>query len=330
PVALLDPVDVGGVTVSRATLHNEREVLKKDIRPGDKVQVIRAGDVIPEILKRIPVRGKKRGQEFSMPKTCPACGTGVEKEGAYYFCPAGLSCPAQLTERIVHFASPGAADIQGLGEKIAGQLVENAYVENIADIYHLDSDELKNLDGFADRSAKKLHRAIQKATDIPLDRFLYALGIRHVGEHTARILSRHFGSLESVRTADVNSLESIAEIGSGTARSIESFFSTETNQKIVDRLLASGMHVRDVQGQSRKTPLEGLTFVFSGKLKGFTRKEAKDLVESLGARASSSVSGQTDVLVAGKDPGSKYEEAREHEVKIIGEEEFSRWMDDVS
>jgi DNA ligase (NAD+) len=194
PVALLDPVEVGGVTVSRATLHNQDEVKRKDVRVGDRVRVIRAGDVIPEVLERVEENGQ-RGRAFAMPGSCPACGTTVTREGAYVVCPAGLSCPAQRIGRITHYASREAMDIETLGEKNVRQLVERGLVEDLADLYRLRPERLEELDGFAEKAARKLHRAVQGSKEPPLDRFLYALGIRHVGEHVARVLARRFGSL---------------------------------------------------------------------------------------------------------------------------------------
>lgn len=227
PVALLQPVDVGGVTVSRATLHNEDEVHRKDVRPGDKVRVARAGDVIPEVVERIKERGKKRGKTFSMPKRCPVCDSEIVEEGAYHFCPASLSCPAQIRGGIAHFASQSGMDIEGLGEKTIRKLHEKGLVKNVADLYRLSPDDLLDLEGFAEKSAKKLHQAIMATREPPLHRFLYGLGIRHVGERVARVLAERFETLDAVRKAKKEQLEEIPEIGPEIAASVEAFFKLE-------------------------------------------------------------------------------------------------------
>jgi DNA ligase (NAD+) len=201
PVALLQPVDVSGVTVSRATLHNEDELRRKDVRPGDRVRMIRAGDVIPGVKERVGQPCKKRANPFSMPDHCPVCGAAVEREGAYYFCPAGLSCPAQLQGRVLHYASRNALDIDHLGEKTVGQLVPWDMVQDLADLYRLSVVDLKSLEGFAEKSASELHKAIQGAKEARLDRFLYALGIRHVGNRIARVFAAEYGSLNAHPTS---------------------------------------------------------------------------------------------------------------------------------
>ncbi len=328
PVALLDPVDVGGVTVSRATLHNEDEVHEKDVRPGDKVRIIRAGDVIPEVVERIKSGGKKRGSKFSMPGKCPVCGTEVVKEGAYYFCPAGLSCPAQLKSRIHHYASQEAMDIENLGEKIVNRMVDKKMLENLPDLYHLSEEDIKQLEGFAEKSAQKLYDAIQDSKNPELDRFLYALGIRHVGQHIARVLAREFKSLDKIRKADYDRLIEIPEIGPEIAETVRDFFEEDVNQEMIDNLLEAGVSVKDVKSR-KKTPLEGKTFVFTGELDNYSRSDAKKLVESLGARATSSVSGNTDYLVAGENPGSKLDDAREANVEILDEKKFQKLIDEV-
>jgi DNA ligase (NAD+) len=326
PVALLQPVDVGGVTVSRATLHNEEEVLRKDVRPGDKVRVARAGDVIPEVMERIKEPGKKRGNKFSMPDTCPACSAKVIKEGAYYFCPAGLSCPSQLIGHIIHFASRDALDIEGLGDKTAKDMVDKEMVKDMADLYQLSVDDLLQLDGFAQKSATQLYEAIQSTKNPRLDRFLYALGIRHVGQHIARVLSQEYRTFDKLRKTSRSQLEEIAEIGPGIAQSVEKFFGEEENRAVLDRLASLGIKPQEMESGKETTALEGKTFVFTGKLQGYTRKEAEDRVETLGARATSSVSSQTDYVVVGENPGSKIDEAREQGVEILDEKEFEELL----
>lgn len=322
PVALLEPVDVGGVTVSRATLHNADEVERKDVRPGDRVRIVRAGDVIPEVLERLPQPGVKRARPFSMPRRCPVCGAEVVREGAYYLCPAGLSCQAQLVGRVLHYASRDAMNIDHLGEKTAQQLVARDMVHDVADLYHLSVDDLEALEGFAHRSASQLHDAIQGATRARLDRFLYALGIRRVGRRVARLLASELGSLEAVRRASAERLERVPEIGTEIARSVAEFFGQKQNRRVLERLHAAGVRVEDMPADHRRQPLEGKTFVLTGTLETCTRAEAEDRIEALGGRATSSVSAETDYVVVGADPGSKRDEARERGVKLIDEREF--------
>ena len=328
PVALLDPVDVGGVTVSRATLHNAGEVQRKDVRPGDKVRVKRAGDVIPEVVERIKEPGRKRSESFEMPGKCPVCGSEVYREGAYHFCPGGLSCRAQLKGSLVHYASREAMDIDHLGEETAKALIERGMVEDIADLYALEAEQLEELEGFAERSAGQLHEAIQSAKSPRLDRFLYALGIRHVGEHVVGVLAGELGDLESVREASADRLREIDEIGPEIADSIAGFFADERNMEVLDRLLDAGVVPKPVKDGS-EGPLEGLTVVFTGGLEGHTRSEARRRVEDLGGRVTDSVSSATDYLVVGDDPGSKMDEAREEEsVEILDEEGFEDLLEE--
>lgn len=328
PVALLEPVEVGGVTVSRATLHNQEEVKKKDVRPGDQVKVIRAGDVIPEIAERIERSGGKRSKPFKMPGKCPVCDTEVEREGAYVICPAGLSCKAQLKGSLSHYASRAALDINSLGEKVVGRLVDYEMISKIPDLYRLEKDDLKKLEGFAGKSAEKLFKAIQDSRSPDLHKFLYALGIRHVGSHVARVLAREFKTLAAIQKAGFEELKKINEIGPEIAESIVHFFRNKKNQENLEELKNLGMEVQEEHlGESNK--LEGKTFVFTGELENFTRDEAKDQIESLGGRATSSVSDQTDYLVVGEGPGSKRDEAKKRDVEIIGEKRFMKMLGKV-
>ncbi len=326
PVALLDPVNVGGVTVSRATLHNEDEVKKKDVRPGDRVRVMRAGDVIPEIAERIPQKGKERGPKFSMPDHCPVCGSEVVREGAYDFCQAGLSCKAQLTGSLIHYASKEALDIETLGEKNVKQLVNKGMVNDIADFYHLKVDDLKKLEGFAEKSAKKLYDAVQDTKNPSLDRFIYALGIRHVGQHIARVLAEKFGSLNALMKAEISDLKNIDEIGPEIAHSVYHFFQEDKNQKILKRLKKAGVKVQTMEAKKESQILEGKNFVFTGALENYTRDEAKKIVEDLGGRVTSGVSGETDYVVAGEDPGSKLEQAKKQNVTILDKRQFQKLL----
>jgi DNA ligase (NAD+) len=321
PVALLQPVDIGGVTVSRATLHNEEEVLKKHIRIGDKVRIARAGDVIPEVVESLNTT-KKTKNSFSMPKKCPSCGSRVYKEGAYYFCVSGLTCHAQLVGRIMHYASRPAFNIDGLGEETIKQLVDKHMVHDMADLYNISEDDLKQLEGFSAKSAKKLHNSIHKNKDINLDRFLYALGIRHVGRHIARVLAQHFAHWEKIAEANRKSLSSIQEIGPEIAQSITSFFRDLKNTNVIHRICQAGVRIKKPRIKASKQ-LQGQTIVFTGELKDYTRDEAKEEAEVRGLHAASSVSDNTDYVIVGENPGSKYDQAKQKNVKILNENQFN-------
>lgn len=326
PVALLEPVEIGGVTVSRATLHNEDEAKKKDVRPGDRVRVFRAGDVIPEVAEVTEKKGRGRPSPFSMPGKCPVCGSEIVREGAYYFCPAGLSCPAQLKGRLLHFASRDGMNIQTLGEKVAEQLVDEGLVEDLSDLYTLEKKDFLGLERFAEKSAENLYREIEGSKHAPFHRFIYALGIRHVGGFVAGLLAEHFGSINKLMDANYEKLRDIEEIGPEIAESISDFFSRKENRKSIERMYELGLSPkRPPSGGSR--PLAGKTFVFTGSLEGYSRSEAEELVESQGGRAASSVSGNTDYLVRGENPGSKLNDARNEGVTIIGEAEFQELID---
>jgi DNA ligase (NAD+) len=322
PVALLSPVDVGGVTVSRATLHNEDEVLKKDLRVGDKVRIARAGDVIPEVIERIPEPGEKRGQPFAMPKTCPVCGTAVLREGAYYFCPAGLSCRAQLIGHILHYASRYAMNIDGLGEKIAAQLVDREMVKDVADLYALGTGGLLELEGFAEKSAENLQRSIRSAMTPKLDRFLLGMGIPQVGRHVARVLAEKYRSLEKLEMAREDDLRETPGVGPEIARSVAEFFSEEKNRAVLRKIRQAGVVVEAMPESRLGRALEGKTFVFTGELAGLKRSEAQAIVTELGGRAASSVSKSTDYVVVGENPGSKYDDARRLGVTVLDEAAF--------
>ncbi len=328
PVAVMEPVQVGGVTVSRATLHNEDEVRKKDIRIGDTVIVQRAGDVIPEVVKVVESARTGKEKPFRMPERCPECASRVVRlEGETAHRCIDLACPAQIRENIKHFVSRGAMDIDGLGDKIVTQLLDSGIVEDPADLYTLTKEKLLRLERFAEKSATNLVQAIAQSRNPPLDRFLFALGIRHVGEHVAKILAKTFGTLEAVSTATVEELSSVEGIGPVIAESIAGFFREPHNRKIIAKLLKAG-----VRPQERKVeegaPLAGKTFVFTGGLERFTRDQAKDLVESLGGKVSSSVTRKTDYVVAGADPGSKYEQARKLGLPILDEAAFLKLIGD--
>ncbi|MFP4066386.1 MAG: NAD-dependent DNA ligase LigA [Spirochaetaceae bacterium] len=326
PVALLEPVSIGGVTVSRASLHNEDEVRRKDVRVGDRVRVIRAGDVIPEVSAIVEEHSSDRGAPFTMPERCPACDTPVEREGAYYFCPAGLSCPAQITGRLKHFVSREAMDIENLGERNIAQLVSRGKISTIADLYYLEPEDLRELEGFADKSAQNVYSAIQGSKRRPLNRLIYALGIRHVGAHVAQVLAERFGSLEALESAEVEELEAIQDIGHSTARSIHTFFSEEENRRILERMRAAGVEPQPVSPPEETGALGGKSFVLTGTLERFTRAEARKRIEERGGKVSSSVSGATDYVVAGADPGSKLDQARKRGTPVLSEEDFLRLL----
>jgi DNA ligase (NAD+) len=322
PVALLRPVDVGGVTVSRATLHNARDVNRKDVRVGDRVRIERAGDVIPAVVERIEIAGRERGEPFSMPGRCPVCGSPVEAEGANHYCTGGLSCPAQLKRGIMHFASKGAFDMEGLGDRTVESMVDLGMLGSVADLFRLERDKLLELDGFAERSADNLLSAIERSKDIALARIIYALGIRNVGEHVAGLLAMHCGSLDALAAAPADELISIHEVGPEVAASVTGFFSNEMNRKTVDDLLSLGVSPIPPEVTAADLPLAGRTFVFTGSLEEITRNEAKSRVQALGGRVSSSVSAKTAYVVAGTDPGSKYEKAVRLGVTVLSVDEF--------
>jgi DNA ligase (NAD+) len=325
PVALLKPVEVGGVTISRATLHNADEVARKDIRIGDTVKVERAGDVIPAIAERVPVPGEQRSNPFCMPDHCPVCGSRVAREGAYFYCTGQLVCSAQLKGAIEHFASKHALNIEGLGKKTVAQLVDQGLVRSLDDLYRLTKDDLVKLDGFADRSATLLLASIVGSKTVPLDRFLMGLGIRQVGQHIAKVLAREFGSLNEILSADQERLQQIREIGPEISDSLVAYCAEPRNRKVITQLQESGVQVAPgmARGDRTTSPLAGKTFVFTGGLDHFTRTDAQQAVEAAGARLASSVSKKTSYVVVGRDPGSKLEQARALGVTILTEQEFA-------
>jgi DNA ligase (NAD+) len=334
PVALLKPVEVGGVTISRATLHNADEIARKDVRVGDTVKVERAGDVIPAIAERVPIPGEERKGAFAMPTRCPVCDSAVAREGAYYYCTGKAACPAQLKGMLEHFASKSALNINGLGKKTVAQLVEHGFVRDLSDLYALTKEQLLSLEGFADRSASLLLDGINRTRRAPLDRFLMGLGIRQVGQHIARVLARRFGNLDAIMAADRETLESVHEIGPEISDSLVSYFGEEHNRKVIARLRDLGVTIEAVEPTSTAGKagrrLEGKTFVFTGGLVGYSRDDAKRLVEELGGRAASTVSKQTDYVVAGAEAGSKLDQARKLGVTVLSEGEFNALIGEKS
>jgi DNA ligase (NAD+) len=329
PVAHLEPVEIGGVTVRRATLHNQEEIEKKDIRELDTVIVQRAGDVIPEVVK--PVLSKREGHEkrFVMPDRCPVCGTEAErKQGeAVLRCP-NINCPAQIRASLTHFASKGAMNIEGLGDKIISQMIDKGLIREEADLYGLGFDEVMRLDKVEQRAADNLLRAIENSKKTTLGKFLYALGIRNVGEHVAELLARYFGTLERLQEATMEDLRYDKEKGTGIkgigeviANSVLSFFEQASNRKRVKRLLESGIEFE--KGEAvRDTALEGKSFAITGSLSSVKRAEAKEIITARGGRFSSSLTKRTDYLVVGESPGSKLQKAKDLGIRVISEEEF--------
>jgi DNA ligase (NAD+) len=322
PVAHLEPVAVGGVTVRRATLHNQDEVQKKDVREGDTVIVQRAGDVIPEVVKIIESARTGGEQAFVMPSRCPACGTEVQREEGEVVlrCP-NLGCPAQVRESLNHFVSKYAMDIEGLGDKLIGKLIEKELIHDAADLYRLSEEDFLTLEKVKEKSAGNLMRAVERSKKTTLARFIYALGIRHVGEHVAAILADHFRDLKGLQAASETDLTAIDEIGPQIAESVVSYFSDESNRDYVRRLLEAGIHWAP-QAPSKGPLLSGKTFVLTGTLRSMTRSEAKASISRNGGRVASSVSGTTDYLVAGDSPGSKLEKARALSIRVLNEDEF--------
>lgn len=325
PVARLAPVQVGGVEISNATLHNQDEIDRKDVRIGDTVIVQRAGDVIPEIVAVVKEKRTGRERKFTMPRTCPACGAKVERqEGEVIARCVNIACPAQIKGRIEHFASRGAMDIEGLGEKLVNQLVDTGLVKSPADLYFLTKESLVALERMGEKSAQNLLDAIEASKTRPLARCIFALGIRHVGEHVAEILAEEFGSLDALIKADEARLSATREIGPTLARSIRQFFDNPENLATIGRLRKGGVQFPPVIRRPAKpdSAFAGKTFVFTGALQRFTREQAEAIVRERGGRAAGSVSKKTDYVVAGADAGSKLTKARELGVKVISEEDF--------
>jgi len=322
PVARLAPVFVGGVTVTNATLHNEDEVRRKDVRVGDTVVVRRAGDVIPEVVRVLPERRPGQTRVFTLPAECPECGSAVVRlaDEAVARCTGGLVCPAQRKQSLLHFASRRAMDIEGLGEKLVDQLVDAGLVHTPADLYALDVDRLAALERMAEKSARNVIAAIDSRRSTTLARFVFALGIRHVGEATAKELARHFGSLDGLMAAGEEELTAVRDVGPVVAESIAGFFAEPHNRQVIDALRAAGVHWREAApGASAAGPLAGSTFVLTGTLPTLSRDEAKALIEAAGGKAAGSVSSRTQYVVAGTEAGSKLERARELGIEILDE-----------
>ncbi len=322
PVAVLEPVNVGGAIVKRATLHNEDEIKRKDVRIGDWVMVARAGEVIPEIAGVLKERRTGEEKVFVMPRECPVCHSRVmREEGEVAWRCINASCPAQIKERIRHWASRDAMDIEGLGEKLIDQLVEGGWVKTIPDLYRLNKETLLQLERMGNKSADNLLRAIERSKRRELPRFIYALGIPHVGQFIARLLAEQFGSLDKLKEAKEEELLAIEGIGPTVAESVRQFFSNPQNRHMLEELKSLGVGPEELK-KKEEGPLAGKTFVFTGTLSNFSRDEARALVEERGGRAADTVSSRVDYVVVGENPGSKLAVAREKGIKILTEEEF--------
>jgi DNA ligase (NAD+) len=324
PVAKLEPVFVGGTTVSNATLHNVFELRRKGVRVGDTVIVRRAGDVIPEVVGRVP--GTRAGYvpNFRMPTQCPVCGSAVLREqgGIDHRCTGGLFCGAQRKQALLHFAGRRAMDVEGLGDKLVDQLVDSGLIRTLPELYTLGIAKLAALERMAEKSAANLVAGLEKSKQTTLARFLYALGIRHVGETTAKDLARHFGNIDRLMDATVEQLLQVNDVGPVVAQSLRAFFDQPHNREVVEQLRAAGITWADSEGAADNgpKPLAGQTFVLTGTLPTLSRDQAKDLIEAAGGKVSGSVSKKTHFVVAGAEAGSKLDKARELGVTVLDEQ----------
>jgi DNA ligase (NAD+) len=323
PVAALKPVPIGGTTVSRATLHNMDEIERLGVKIGDWVEVERGGDVIPKVTRVVEDKDHPRGHKsFHMPEKCPVCGTHVVRtEGEVDYRCVNANCPAKLRETILHFASRGVMNIEGMGDALVNQLTERGLVKNVADIYKLTKADLFSLERMGEKSAQNVLDEIEASKKLPLERVIYGLGIRFVGERTAQFLAEHFGSMEALMNASAEELQQVNEVGPRIAQSIAEFFQEPKNRELVERLRRAGLTFTG-RKKKRGTKLAGKTFVLTGTLSKYSRDAAKKLIEDAGGRVSGSVSKKTDYVVAGADAGSKLDKARELGISVIGEEEM--------
>jgi DNA ligase (NAD+) len=330
PVARLEPVFVSGVTVSNATLHNQDYIEALELRVGDTVIVRRAGDVIPQIVAVLKERRPQHARRFVMPERCPICGSAVVRDEGEkdHRCGGGLFCASQRKQALLHFASRRAMDIEGLGDKLVEQLVDQGIVKTPADLYRIEPDTLAGLERMGAKSAANLAAAIDRSRETTLARFIFALGIRNVGEATARDLARHFGGVDELMQADEEALQQVAEVGPVVAASIVRFFREPHNRGVVQQLRQLGVRWSEGPGErAGEKALSGKTFVLTGTLPRMTREEAKELIESFGGKVSGSVSKKTDYVVAGSDPGGKYDRARELGVAVLDETALLRMVE---
>jgi len=311
------------VTVSTATLHNEDEVKRKDVRKGDTVIVRRAGDVIPEVVGPVPSKRPKSARPWRFPKKCPSCKTPLVREGAYWRCPNRAACPSQNVEWLFHFASRGAMDIEHLGYKTGMAMIDRGWIADPADIYSVTDERIAELPGFKEKSIANLRRSVEASKDRELWRLLVGLSIPHVGGHVAQVLATAFGSIDALAKASVEDLEAVEEIGPIVAQGVHDWFRNPANARILDKLREAGIRMKDpIQRRKKKGPLTGKTIVLTGGLEAMSREEAISAAQEAGARVASSVSRKTDFVVAGTDPGSKYDRAQALGVETIDEKEF--------
>ncbi len=327
PVAILEPVKVGGVLVSRATLHNEDEIKKKDIRIGDTVVIQRAGDVIPEVVKVIESKRTGAEMEFTMPESCPSCGSKVERpEGEAIHRCTGIDCPARIKENLSHFVSKGAMDIEGVGYKFLEQMVDKKIIQDQADLYFLKKEDLMKMNRMGDKLAGNMLNAIERSKTPELRNLIYALGIRNVGYHLAGILAKNFKSIENLAGQYIDDLAKIHEIGPIVAQSIYNFLHNPRNLKVLEKLKKGGVNFPVEESEAKELPFTGRTFVLTGSLDFLSRDRAKRIIEDMGGRVASSVSRKTDFVIVGKDPGSKYDEALRLGIKLLDENGFKKMI----
>jgi DNA ligase (NAD+) len=321
PVAILEPVELAGSTVGRATLHNEEEVARKDVRVGDTVLIAKGGEVIPKVVRVVADARPKGTRRWTPPETCPVCGEPVVRpEGEVdRRCP-NVSCPAQIEERLKHFARRTAMDIEGLGDSLVSQLVEKELVRDYADLYHLALDDVVSLERMAEKSARNLLEQLERSRQRELHRLLFGLGIRHVGARVAQILARHFRSLDALAAAPVEEMEAVHEIGPIVAQSVHDWFRDPANRRLVARMKEAGLRTEEEGTAPASRVLQSQQFVLTGALETMTREEAKAAIEERGGRVTSSVSKKTEAVIVGRDPGSKAEKAKELGVRILNEE----------
>lgn len=322
PVAMLRPVDIGGVTVSRATLHNFEFLDELDVRSGDQVKVARAGDVIPAIISVDKSKRKPNVQKIAPPKSCPVCESEVIKEKSYYYCTNTLGCPAQVKASITHYGAKRMLNIEGLGEETVVLLLKENLIENCADLYDLKLENLLELEGFKERKSQNLIAAIQESKSKPIDKQLFALGIHEVGEQTAKLIMGHCGTFERLEAVDEDELQTIDGIGPETAQNVIAFFKNPNNKKLIARLKKAGMFQTEFETVAKDAKLSGLTFVLTGELENHSRSELKEKLESLGAKVTGSVSKKTSYVVVGASPGSKFDKAQKLGVTILNEQEI--------
>ncbi|MDP6180174.1 MAG: NAD-dependent DNA ligase LigA, partial [Desulfatiglandales bacterium] len=327
PVAMLEPVRVGGVEVSRASLHNEDELKKKDVRIGDTVLIQRAGDVIPEVVKVVVLQRTGKEKEFIMPDRCPVCGSRAERpEGEAIHRCTGMGCPAQIKENLAHFASKGAMDMDGVGQKFLEQMVDKKIIQNQADLYFLKKEDLMKMERVGDKLAENMLNAIDKSRNPSLTHLIYALGIRNVGSHLAGVLAKNYRSMENLAEQSIEDLTRVHEIGPVVAECIYNFFHNRKHLKVLEKLKGGGVKFPVEKSKVKDTLFSCKTFVLTGGLDSFTRDAARKIIDGLGGRISSSVSKKIDFVIVGRDPGSKYDAAKRLGVKILSEKDFKKMI----